>query len=343
MKFDTQPAPHTVSDNRVASVMFRVVIALIPVIAVHLYYFGWGLLIQIIVATAASLAAEALALKLRQLPIRTYLLDGSATVTALLIAISLPPLAPWWLAATGGAFAILLAKHAYGGLGYNTFNPAMIGYVVLLVSFPIQMTYWPHASGMEGATMTLWQTVQTIATGSPPAELTWDAITGPTPLMALRTGLEVGETIQETRAAPIFSALGGRGWDWWALASIAGGIFMLATRTTRWQIPVSMLASFTVLAVLMHGMDAGRYPSLTVQLTTGAVVFGAFFIATDPVSAPSSNRGRLIYGTGIGVLTYAIRTWGAYPDGVAFAVLLMNLLTPTIDRYTVPRIYGHER
>lgn len=343
MPFTTAPAPHTVSSTRVSGVMMSVVLALVPVILVYTLNFGWGLLIQIVVAVEFAFASEALALRVRRLPAQTYLRDGTVLTTAILLALALPPLAPWWLAATGASFAILLAKHAHGGLGYNSFNPAMVGYAVLLVSFPVQMGLWPAPAGINVGTQTLtfWQTLQTIALGHPPQAIAWDAITGATPLNALRTGFQLGQTIEETRASPIFGSFGGRGWEWMALAATAGGVFLLLTNKIRWHIPVAMLGTIAILAAILNGVDPGRYPPVSFHLGTGAVMLGAFFIATDPVTAPSSPRGRLVFGAGIGLLTYGIRTWGGYPDGVAFAVLLMNLLVPVIDRHTVPRIYGH--
>lgn len=343
MPFPTDPAPHSVSSKRVSGVMLSVVLALLPLIVVQTANFGWGLLIQIVLAVEFAYASEVIALRLRRLPPRAYLRDGSTLATAVLLALAVPPLAPWWLAATGAAFAVLLAKHAYGGLGYNSFNPAMVGYAVLLVSFPAQMSLWPLPSGMDATHLSFWQTLQTIATGQPPSQFALDAITGATPLSELRSGFQLGQTIEETRANPIFGNFGGRGWEWMALACAAGGVFLLVTQTVRWHIPITVLATIAVIATLMNGVDPGRYPPMTFHLTTGAVMLGAFFIATDPVSAPSSPRGRIVYAAGIGVLTYTIRTWGGYPDGVAFAVLIMNWLAPTIDKHTVPRIYGHER
>lgn len=322
-----------------------VLYALAPTIVLHVYFFGVGLLVQILLGTATALVAEALALRLRRKPVEPFLKDGSAIVTAALLALCLPPLAPWWLVVSGTAFAILLAKHLYGGLGANPFNPAMVGYAVLLVSFPVQLLQWLPPAGMdvEHARLTIGETLQTILTGSLPSRLTWDAVTSPTPLEALRTNLKLGMTMAEARAAPIFGTLGGRGWEWINLATLGGGIVLLASRVIRWHIPVAMLGAIVVCASLMYVVDPGAYAGPIFHLTSGASLLGAFFIATDPISAATSDRGRLIYGAGIGVLTYVIRTWGGYPDGVAFAVLLMNLSVPLIDRYTIPRIYGHAR
>jgi electron transport complex protein RnfD len=343
MKFATSAAPHVVTPTSVAHVMRLVLYALVPTIAMHVVFFGIGLLVQIVLGCATALATEALALRLRRKPISMYLFDGSALITAVLLALCLPPLAPWWLVVSGTAFAILLAKHLFGGLGANPFNPAMVGYAVLLVSFPAQLLQWlpPDAAGIEPVPMSIGATLQTIATGSPPAPLTWDAITSPTPLDALRTNLKMGMTMAEAHAAPIFEGLGGQGWQWINLATLLGGVWLLTMRVIRWHIPVAMLGAIAVSSTLLYVVDPGIYAGPIFHLTSGASMLGAFFIATDPVSAAASDRGRLVYGAGIGVLTCIIRTWGGYPDGVAFAVLLMNLCVPLIDRCTIPRIYGH--
>jgi electron transport complex protein RnfD len=325
--------------------MRQVLYALIPTVALHVMFFGPGLLIQIVLGVVTALAAEAAALRLRGKPLPPFLLDGSAIITAVLLALCLPPLAPWWLVVSGVAFAILLAKHLFGGLGANPFNPAMVGYAVLLVSFPARLLQWlpPNVAGLEPASLSFVDTLTTIFTGMPPARFTWDAITSPTPLDALRTDLALGMTMGEAHASAMFSAFGGKGWEWINLATLAGGGWLLALRIIRWQIPVAMLTAMFVCAAIMSAADPGGYAGPLFHLTSGASMLGAFFIATDPVSAATSDRGKLIYGAGIGVLTYVIRTWGGYPDGVAFAVLIMNLAVPLIDRYTIPRIYGHAR
>lgn len=343
MEFPTSAPPHVVAPNSVARVMRLVLYALVPTVVLHVVFFGPGLLVQIVLACATALAAEAIALRLRRKPIKQYLTDGSVVITAVLLALCLPPLAPWWLIVSGTAFAVWLAKHAFGGLGMNPFNPAMVGYAVLLVSFPAQLLQWlpPAVPQLQGVDISFGETVTTILTGELPARLNWDAITSPTPLNALRTNLAMGMTMAEANASPIFGGLGGRGWEWINLATLAGGMWLLAMRIIRWQIPVAMLASLAACASIMYAVDPGSYAGPVFHLTSGASMLGAFFIATDPVSAATSDRGRLIYAAGIGVLTYVIRTCGGYPDGVAFAVLLMNLAVPLIDRYTIPRIYGH--
>lgn len=337
--------PHVVAPSSVGQVMRTVIYALLPAIALHIWFFGPGLAIQILLAIVAALASEALALRLRGQPIARYLGDFSAVITAILIAMCLPPLSPWWLVVSGTAFAILLAKHLYGGLGSNPFNPAMVGYAVLLVSFPAELTRWtaPHIAELQSQSLSLAETFQTIFTGHLPDRLQWDAITSPTPLNALRTGLAMGHTMEEAIDNPVFGVLGGRGWEWINVAILAGGVWLMALRIVRWHTPVAMLAGLTIPAAAMYSVDPGAYPGPMFHLTAGATMLGAFFIATDPVSSATSERGKLVYGAGIGFITYVIRTWGGYPDGVAFAVLMMNLAVPLIDRFTVPRIYGHSR
>jgi Na+-translocating ferredoxin:NAD+ oxidoreductase subunit D len=345
MKFEASPAPHTLKRGSVRRIMWLVLLMLLPAAIAQVVYFGPGFGVQAVIATVAALVAEAFMLKLRKQPLRAFLTDGSAVVTAVLLAFALPPLAPWWLAASGSLFAIVVAKHLFGGLGRNVFNPAMAGYAMLLVSFPAALTLWPgpHGAAAGMTQLGLEDTFTTIMTAAPPAASTWDAITTATPLDAVRTGLKTGHTMQEVRTGAVFSSMGGRGWEWIAVAALAGGVGLLALRIVRWQIPLSMLVTVTVFAGVLNALDPGANTGVLFHLTTGSTVLGAFFIACDPVTAATSERGRLWFGAGIGILTIAIRTWGHFPDGVAFAVLIMNLFVPLIDRLTVPRVYGHQR
>jgi electron transport complex protein RnfD len=343
MSFPLSPAPHTVARNSVRRMMTWVLVALLPAAIAHIFFFGWGLAINIVLASAAALAAEALVLKLRGRPVVPFVTDGSAILTAALLAFALPPLAPWWITTSGAAFAVVVAKHLYGGLGYNVFNPAMAGYAALLVSFPVEMSRWILPAGLASVDLSLGQTLHIICTGRLPDALTWDALSGATPLSAVRAGLILRNTMDEIYVEPIFGSLAGVGWEWVAIGAMLGGLLLLALRVIRWQIPVAMLGSMIVCAVLMHAIDPGAQSGPMFHLFGGATMLGAFFIATDPVSAATSDRGRLIYGAGIGVLAFIIRAWGGYPDGIAFAVLIMNAAVPLIDRYTVPRIYGHAK
>lgn len=311
--------PHVIAGFSVPRVMFQVLAALLPVLAAQVSLFGLRPLLLLGVAAGTALACEALALRLRQRAAAPFLRDGSVLVTAALLALAVPPTLPLAHMVLGVTVAVLLAKHAYGGLGQNPFNPAMVGYAVLLVSFPLEMTRWPTPGG------------------------DWDAMTGATALDTLRTGLRQSHTMQEIQAGPAFGHVGAAGGEWINLAALAGGLYLLARGIVRWHIPAGMLAGIALPAALFHMLDPGAHASAPFHLAAGATMLGAFFIATDPVSAATSDRGRLFYGAGIGLLTWIIRTWGGFPDGVAFAVLIMNLAVPLIDRYTVPRIYGRAR
>jgi len=205
------------------------------------------------------------------------------------------------------------------------------------------MTRWP-LTGAELDWPTLARlTIHSFYSGVPPPDLSWDAWTGATALDALRTGLRQRLTLQEIRAGAPFGVLGAAGFVWVNLAALAGGLFLLRRGIVRWQIPAALLTGLALPAALAQALDPGGHPGALFHLFSGATMLGAFFIATDPVSAATSDRGRLIYGAGIGFLTWIIRRWGSYPDGVAFAVLLMNLAVPLIDRLTIPRIYGQTR
>ena len=324
--------------------MRRVLCAMAPGIAALVWFFGWGVPVNIAIATGVALLAETALLAMRGKPLAPHLGDYSAVVTAWLLAVALPPLAPWWLTMIGVLAAIVVAKHLYGGLGYNPFNPAMIGYVVLLISFPREMSTWliPHGLDQPHA-MTLFETLQAIFGGTLPARFAPDALTGATPLDLLRTQLGLGLTVTEIRNSPVFGIVAGQGWEWAALGFLAGGLWLIYTRTADWRIPAGMLGGLAVIATVFYLIDPQRYAPPWFHLWSGAAIFGAFFIATDPVTASTTPRGRLIYGAGIGVLVYVIRGFGGYPDGVAFSVLLMNIAAPTIDLYTQPNVFGARR
>jgi electron transport complex protein RnfD len=342
MKFDVAAAPHVAPMTSVPRVMRRVLYALVPAAIAYVWFFGWGLVINLAIASATALASEAAMLRARRRPVRGALSDGSALVTAALLAFSIPPLVPWWIPAIGAFCAIALAKHLYGGLGRNLFNPAMVGYVILLVSFPQQMTHWipPRMGDLDYPELGFWATLDYSFTARLPMDLTIDALTRATPLDLVKQGLGAMRTFPEIRGGPLFGDFGGRGWEWISNFVAAGGLYLLYAGVIRWRIPISLLAALLAPATLLYLYDPSRYASPAFHLFSGATMLGAFFIATDPVSAAGTERGRLIYGGGIGLLTYAIRTWGGYPDGIAFAVLLMNSAAPLIDRYTKPRVYG---
>ncbi len=330
-------SPHAHGSINTSTVMRQVLLATLPGIAVLTYFFGFGTLVNVLWACLVGVACETLALALRGYSPAFYLKDYSVLVTSVLLGIALPPYAPWWLIAIGVASAVLMAKHLYGGLGYNPFNPAMVGYVVLLISFPVQMTAWAPPRGLAEVPG-LWQALQACFT---PAG--FDAVTMATPLDVLRQNdsLLLEDLWQETTQ---FGRWAGIGWEWANLAFLAGGIWLLYRRVFTWHAPVAMLAALALLAALFHdGGSSASGGSPLFHLLSGATMFGAFFIITDPVSSAVSVRGRLVFGALIGALVYLIRVWGNYPDAVAFAVLIANFAAPFIDHYTQPRTYGHQK
>jgi len=336
-------SPHSRRLNRVDRIMLEVILALIPGTLAMTWYFGWGILINLVLASLFAMLTETVTLKLRRCPALPALRDLSALVTALLFALAVPPTLPWWLTLLGMVFAISVAKQLYGGLGYNPFNPAMAGYVFLLVSYPLAMTSWLPPYMLAEQDLGFVDSVRLIFTGTPPEGLTWDAITRATPLDQMRTQLDQNLMIEEIRASPLWGNFGGRGWEWVNNWFLLGGLFLLWRRIISWHIPVSMLLGLLITAGLFWTLDPQTYPFPAFHLFSGGAILGAFFIATDPVSACTTPKGQLIFGSAIGMLVFVIRTWGVYPDAVAFCVLLMNIAAPTIDYYTQPRVFGHDR
>lgn len=332
-------APFILARSSVTRIMAWVLAALLPGVAVYVWLFGPGIVVTLSLATATAVLAEAAMLKARGYPVKPFVGDLSAIVTAWLLALSLPTLAPWWLVVAGTAFAIVVAKHLYGGLGQNIFNPAMVGYAVLIVSFPVQMTQWVGPVELSGAPLSLAESAAIIFGGETP-KATLDAVTMATPLDTLRTGLLQQLTVDEIMPNSIFGLYGGTGFEWLAAAFLLGGLVLWALRIIGWQVPLSFLAGVWLTAGFLHFFDPGRFGPPWFHLFSPSVMLCAFFIATDPVSGATTPRGKLMFGLGAGVLTIIIRTWGGYPDGVAFSILLMNLSVPLIDAWTQPRVYG---
>lgn len=343
MQFATGMSPHLKPQNSVSKVMLKVLLALLPGIAAMVWFFGLGVLINLGLAVATAVLAEALMLTLRNKPIVPPLLDLSAVVTAVLLGLALPAIAPWWITVIGVGFAIIIAKHLYGGLGYNPFNPAMAGYVLLLVSFPQQMTAWPLPAEIVSHTLTAGEALRLIFLEQLPANISFDAITRATPLDTIKTHVGLGRPIVEIRSEPVFGLIAGRAWEWVSVAYLFGGLWLVQQRVVAWQIPLSMILALTLFSGVCYGLDAQMFSAPFMHLFGGATMLGAFFIASDPVTASTTPTGRLIYGAMIGMLVYIIRVWGGYPDAIAFAVLLMNLAAPTIDYYTRPRVFGVAR
>ncbi|MCF6190015.1 MAG: electron transport complex subunit RsxD [Cocleimonas sp.] len=336
MKFKTDTSPFFGSNSNVSRVMLQVILALIPGTLMMFYIYGWGILINVVVAIVFAVALETLALIIRKRPILPFLYDLSAIVTAWLLALSLPPLMPWWILLIGIFFAIIIAKHLYGGLGYNPFNPAMIGFAVLIVSFPFEMSQWIQ-NGQLGSTLpSLIESLNMVF--SSVATPDWDAITMATPLDEVKTGLRAGTAYAEIAQQKQFSLTS---WIYISVAFAIGGAWLLYKKIIHWQIPASMIGTLAIFSGIMYLYSPETFASPLLHIFGGATVLGAFFIATDPVSASTTPTGKLIYGASIGFFIYVIRVWGNYPDAIAFAVLIMNMAVPLIDYYTQPRVYGH--
>ena len=315
-------SPFVLKPASVRSVMVRVLLALIPGVVAYVWLFGPAILVQIALASLTALAAEAIALHLRRKPVWLFISDGSALVTAWLIALSFPPIAPWWLVVLGTLFAIVVAKHLYGGLGQNPFNPAMVAFALMIVAYPLAMSQWPAPGGDFSQHLNAIFGHRQV-----------DAMTMATPLDALRTALHSGAT----PAADSTNA-----WLWISLGYALGGLYLLQQRLITWHLPVAFLATLGLIASIACYADPVRFGSPVFHLFSGGAVLGAFFIITDPVSGCTTPRGKLIFATLAALLVWIIRTFGAYPDGVAFAVLLMNIAAPLIDMYTQPPVFGHK-
>ncbi|GJH43563.1 electron transport complex subunit RsxD [Pasteurella canis] len=347
--FKMVSSPHTHSGKLTMRIMLWVILAMLPAIFAQLYYFGFGVLIQASLAISFALLLEWVVTLLRKKPALFYISDFSVILTALILAIAIPPYAPYWLILIGIFCAVILGKHVYGGLGQNLFNPAMVGYVVLLISFPLQMTTWLPPISLLTEPPTIADAYHLIFTGFSTDgfslhQLTTsiDGVTQATPLDSAKVVLKDQE-YQFLLTSPIFSSDLAIGWWQINLAFLLGGTFLIWKRIIHWQIPIAMLTTFTMLSGITELLYPAQHLKTITQLFSGAMMFGAFFIATDPVTASITPRGKLVFGGLIGLLTYIIRFYGSYPDGVAFAVLLSNICVPLIDHYTRPRVAGYRQ
>ena len=336
--------PHTHAPTSVSAIMGSVILALLPATLFGIYLFGWPALNLLVITIISVLVGEAFCLRLMHKPVQPFLMDGSALVTGWLIALSLPPWAPWWIAVIGGLFAIVIGKHLFGGIGQNVFNPAMLARVMLLIAFPLEMTTWinPHPIFTAEAPNFLDSLVITFI-----GIENVDAVSSASLLGHLKTELTLGRTVSEILAesgySPMNSFMGlsnGSFVETSALLLLLGGLSLIVRRVISWHIPVSMLGTIAILATLFNFINPDRYPDALFHILNGGAILAAFFIATDLVTSPSTPMGRIIFGVGCGAIEYIIRTWGSFPEGVGFAVLLMNALTPLIDHYIHPRIYG---
>jgi len=343
----TQASPHTHQARRVSQIMLWVIVALLPATTWGIYQFGWPAFNVLMLSVFTALLTEALCLRIAQKPITPFLMDGSALLTAWLLAMSLPPWAPWWIVVFGNVFAISIGKQLFGGIGQNVFNPAMLARVVLLVSFPLEMTTWVAPLPLFSASAAdFLQGLSITFIGVP----NLDSVTSASILGHIKTGFTQGHTVSESIAnlaySPGMTALGqisGSLGETSALLIAIGGVLLLGLRIISWHIPFSMLATVAVMASIGNAIDPDHYLNASYHLLSGGLMLGAFFIATDMVTSPSTRMGQVVFGVGCGALDYVIRTWGGFPEGLGFAIILMNAATPLIDHFVRPRIYGRGR
>ena len=313
---NVSPSPHVHSGDSVSKNMLRVIIALLPAYAVALYSFGIGALVVSLTAMCSCVLFEYL--------IQRFLLKGkitinnySALLTGLLLSFNLPSNLPWWIVVIGSAGSIGIGKMCFGGLGNNPFNPALVGRVFLLFSFPVQMTTWPRPLGWASSYL--------------------DAETMATPLALIKSGNL--EQLPDALNLFLFNTSGSLG-EISALALLIGGVYLLITKVITWHIPVSILLTVIVFSSILYGIDSTAYPLPYMHLLSGGMMLGAIFMATDYVTSPMTRKGMLIYGFFIGVITMIIRVWGVYPEGMSFAILIMNAFTPIINKYVKPKRFG---
>ena len=335
--------PHVAAQRSVDQIMREVIIAVLPACGLGVVLFGWPALFLLLVTVVSALVFEAFCLKLKGVKAMPCLYDGSALLTGLLTAMTLPPWAPWWIGVCGAAIAIVLGKQVYGGLGQNLFNPAMLARVALLISFPIEMTSWANVTPLFTGPDMLQSFAITFG-----GVVNHDAVTGATTLGLVKTGFSQNQTLP-TLLADYSGVLAFLGWERGSLGEtsslllLIGGYGLWRKGIIQWYIPLSLLSTVTLLALISNLLDSAHYLSPWAQLNSGALMLAAFFIATDYVTSPNTPLGQIIFGCGCGVLMFVIRAWGGYPEGTGFAILLMNAVTPLLDHYIRPRIYGRYR
>lgn len=348
MKLTLSPSPHIHSGNSMTRVMWTVVIAMIPSLLVSVYYFGIGALMITTVSVSASVFFE-WAITKYLLKQNSTINDGSAIITGLLLAFNLPANLPIHIVIIGALVAVGIGKMTFGGLGQNPFNPAIVGRIFLLISFPVDMTSWPKAGVTR---FTNWLSVSEMNVDGKLVKVlgdkTLDAFTGATPLGVMGEGLRNGETVgQIMHQIPstfdlMMGGIGGSIGEVSAIAIIIGGLYMIWRKVISWHIPVSTILSAGILAGILHLVNPDIYAGPVFHILTGGMLLGAVFMATDMVTSPMSAKGQIFFGAGIGVLTIVIRIWGAYPEGMSFAILLMNGWVPLINRYMKPKRFGKE-
>ena len=335
-------SPYIADAPSVSVIMFKVLLALIPGIALYVYVFGLGVIVNIILASITVVLAESAILAIRKLPIKPFILDGSGLVAAWLLAVSIPSIAPWWIIIIGTLLCITFGKHIYGGLGYNLFNPAMVGYAILLISFPSIMTHWQIPTNLMENHIEWLDQIKIVMNSHLLSKETIDAMSSATPLDYIKTQLTLNQPLNIIQQNKIFGFLGGKGLDLVNLGYLVGGLYMLKEKIISWHLPVAFLTSLFFIALIFYSIAPDTYASPLFHIMSGGSILCAFFIITDPVSGPTTPKGKIYFGIAIGLLVFIIRIFGGYPEGVAFAVLLMNIFVPLIDSLTQPRIFGHK-
>lgn len=343
----SQAGPYTHAGNSVSRTMLLVILALLPATLLGLVEFGWPAIFLFLTTITAAVLAEAAALRIAGKPVKPFLFDGSALLTGWLLVMTLPPAAPWWIGVVGALLAIVVAKQVFGGIGQNVFNPAMVARVALLISFPLEMTTFTTPTPLLSSNSPGFLDGLAVTFGGDAAQI--DAMSSATTLGHIKT--ELGRDIPLDQASSAIDSLWSITWGHTAgslgetsvLLLLLGGLFLIYKKVITWHIPVAMLGTIALLAGIFHLIDPNQYLDPVTHLITGGAILGAFFIATDLVTSPVSARGQLVFGAGCGLLVYVIRTWAGYPEGVAFAVMLMNACVPLIDYYLKPRIYGRDR
>lgn len=349
MSYWIASSPHNHIKGATPAIMKVVILATMPGIFAQWYFFGWGNLIQIAIAIAFAIIAEVTFLAIRDKNIKAQITDCSAILTGLLLGIAVPSLAPWWITAIGSIFAICIVKQLYGGLGFNIFNPAMAAYVMLLVSFPLQMTSWQPANDLMYEPLSfmnnLWIIFTDFTTEGFSVEqirMNIDGITMATPLDTLKTDLNAGFTVFESFENPVFGSFVGLGWEWINLGFLLGGLFLIYKKAIDWTIPASFLLGLFIFSLIGYSVSPDSSASTLFHWLSGGTMLGAFFILTDPVSAATTVKGRIFYAFLAALIVFLIRKFGGYPDAIAFSVLLCNMAVPLIDQYFRPRTYGHQ-
>ncbi len=338
--FNTESAPHIPNKNSVAKVMLTVWLALVPAMLAHVLFFGTGIIIQLTLSIVFALFFEAISLKLLGKPIKLFLKDYSAFVTGLLFALCISPVAPWWISFIGMFFAIVVAKHLFGGLGQNIFNPAMLGFAVVLISFPQAMSTWLPPHSISPYAMSFIENLQAIFLGHFPDSIDFDTLTQATPLDLIKIGISQDKMMSEITTGVVFGDFGGLGWEWVANMYFLGGLFIIYKKIITWRVPAAVLLTTIAFSLPFYLIDPDNFIGPLQHIFSGGLMLGAFFIATDPTTGCSSHKGQLIFGAGVAIMTILVREFGNFPDGVAFGILIMNMSAPLIDRLTIPKAFG---